>query len=223
MSKRFTQGTPLYPFECMMQQTPIASMFENTDKKLKGRYNSMIRAFIKDKDMNPVKERIFTAASKMHFEDFAFISEEHRDAFFSHFVKYKKGITDGEKKVHTAVIYLLSTCRCFDRLLEKCIGESCFTLPDKMKGYNDEMSYDLYQAAKKIMGQQSKLEDEDLLEDGVLEDAVLCLIVNAMFIAEHGLMACQEERPKIKKQSVRSPIQRNQHIYYYNGQAVRIK
>ena len=89
-------------------------------------------------------------------------------------------------------------------------------------GSNGEEQYNLYHAVRMLAGMETGLAEDDLTEDGVIDDKILCLIINAKFIEKYGISGYKDKR-KRKQTYVNNPMNRRQTTYSYKGQTIRIK
>lgn len=58
MSKKFTSGSDLYKYECMMQELPFGHVSSKEEKKAKGRYLSILRQFMSDKGFGSIYKKV---------------------------------------------------------------------------------------------------------------------------------------------------------------------
>lgn len=223
MSKKFTQGTDLFMYECMMQQLPdTANAMEREDSRLKGRYFAILRRFLNYNGLGSVYKRVADVARDFLFDRILFKNEEHRDRFYEAYCRYIKLNDRNMSDAKTAVIYLLSTDCMFRTVLDNYISNPLYELKGKIKGCFSEETYNIYQAVRWLCGLESGLEDEDLIEEGIIEDKTVCLILNAMYLKEYGLSGTdQKDVPQKPKYINNSKLQHK--TYCYNGQTVRIK
>lgn len=223
MSKKFMQGTDLFMYECMMQQLPdAANIMEREDRRLKERYMAILRRFLSDNGFGSVYKRIADILQDFLFDRIPFKNEGHRDRFYETYCRYIKLSDRDVDNSKTAVIYLLSTDCMFRTVLDNYIYNPLYEFRSKVKGCSSEEIYNIYQAARKLCGLESGLEDEDLIEEGIIEDRTVCLILNAMYLKEYGLSGTEEKNtPKKLKYINNSKLQHK--TYWYNGQTVRIK
>ena len=114
----------------------------------------------------------------------------------------------------------------FKTILANYVSNPLFVLPSIVKDCGDEETYNIYQAAKMTAGMESGLYEEDLFEEGLIDDKVLCLIMISKLIEKHGITGCLERQNRKRKQQYRNKgicYGKQQNIYVYNGQAIRIK
>ena len=222
MSKKFTSGSDLYKYECMMQEVPFGNMSSKEEKKAKGRYLSILRQFMSDKGFGSIYKKVSENIKELPFDSIPFKDNNHRDMFFSAYSKCSKQNGRKVNNKKTAVIYLLSTNRVFYTTLESYISNRLYSLESKIKGIINEEAYNLYQAAKKLSGLESGLSDEDLTDEGIIEDSTICLIINAMYLKEYGLNGWRLDKKPSKTHYINNPkLQHKQ--YCYKGQTVKIK
>lgn len=222
MSAKFLGGTELFMYECMMQQTPNLTRYGKEEKKLKARYIGSLKEFMRNNGYGAVIKRVMNSLDKFLFDEFVFLSDEHKELFWRMYLRMLK---TGTKNIfnRTAVIYLLSTHREFEIILANYVSNPLYALPCVYKGNGTEEKYSIYHAAKMLAGADTKLTEEDLLEDGIVSDTVLCLIINAKFIAKYGINGCKERKPKQRYVNNSMKHRRNKNVYTYNGQTIRIK
>ena len=152
---------------------------------------------------------------------FIFCDDEHRDLFWKMHGKCLKN----DKRLDfgkAAVIYLLSADRVFGTILENYVSNPIYILPKMYNGSNGEEQYNLYHAVRMIAGMETGLAEDDLTEDGVIDDKILCLIINAKFIEKYGISGYKDKR-KRKQTYVNNPMNRRQKTYSYKEQTIRIK
>ena len=138
--------------------------------------------------------------------------------------RYIKNI--GKKDFNAmAVIYLLGTHREFGTILSNYVSNPLYTLPKTYSGDNDEEKYNIYHAVKMLAGMESGLEEADLFEDEIIDDKILCLIINAKFISRYGINGYQDKKNRRKEPYINNPAKhrRNQKLFSYKGQTIRIK
>ena len=225
MTNKFMAGTKLYAFECMMQQIPCLQNEERICRKQKGKYISFLKQYMNEYGYSCLFKKVIKSLSTRVFDDYIFCSDFHKEVFWKTKSKHSK---NGGKtnNIKTAVIYLLSTNKVFYTTLENYVSNPLFRLPNMVKGDIDEESYAIYHAVKLILGMETGLYEEDLFDNEVLSDSVLCLIINAKMIARYGInayenKACIHQKPKYINGSHRN----NRRIvtYEFNGNQVRIK
>ena len=222
MSKKFTNGTDLYKYECMMQEIPFGNISSKEEKKAKGRYLSILRQFMSDKGFGSIYKKVSECIKELPFDRIPFKDENHRDMFYCAYSKCSKQNGRKVNNTKTAVIYLLSTNRVFYKTLESYISNRLYSLESKIKGIINEEAYNLYQAAKKLSGLESGLSDEDLTDEGIIEDSTICLIINAMYLKEYGLNGRKADKKPSKTHYINNPKLQHKH-YCYKGQTVKIK
>lgn len=186
MSKKFTQRTDLYMYECMMQEIPTTCSIAR-EERIKGRFFGILNKFIEDNGFMAIHKRIVDTLKKFVFEEIPFKDAEHRDTFYKVYYKYKRINNKNADKTRTAVIYLLSANISFYGVLCKYLSGQRLSLNPERQYISNEESYDLYQAVKKLCGMKSGLYDEDLTEEGIIEDKTVCVIVMAMYLNKYGL------------------------------------
>ena len=224
MSKKFMAGTELYMYECMMQQTPSMVRGEKDAKKQKARYIGMLKEFMREFGYGDICGKILKSLNKFLFDEFIFCNEEHRDAFWKMYARWTKNSGKKDNKI-MAVIYLLSTKKCFSTVLTNFVSNPRYVLPtivDKCEGIE---TYNLYHGAKMILGIESGMFEEDITDDGIITEKVLCLIINAKFIVQYGINGYRSKQKKEKTQYINNSIRhrRKKKTYNFKGQSIRIK
>ena len=222
MSKKFTSGSDLYKYECMMQEVPFGNMSSKEEKKAKERYLSILRQFMSDKGFGSIYKKVSENIKELPFDSIPFKDNNHRDMFFSAYSKCSKQNGRKVNNKKTAVIYLLSTNSVFYTTLESYISNQLYSLESKIKGIINEEAYNLYQAAKKLSGLESGLSDKDLTDEGIIEDSTICLIINAMYLKEYGLNGRKADKKPSETHYINNPKLQHKH-YCYKGQTVKIK
>lgn len=225
MSKIFLSGTYLAPYECMMQQTPAAENVDKHEKKAKGKYISFLKQYMREYGYNELRQRVMHTVGDMVFDDFMFCSEDHRDMFLRMYCKRTKGY-DNKDNLKTAVIYLLSTSNAFKTALENYVSNPLYEMPDMISGNVDEEIYSIYHAVKMLLGMKSRLYEEDLFDNEVLSDKVLCLVINAKLISQygiHGYLKKPEKQNKPRYNNTPHKHNRKSCTYEYGGKLIRIK
>lgn len=222
MSKKFTSGSDLYKYECMMQELPFGHVSSKEEKKAKGRYLSILRQFMSDKGFGSIYKKVSENIKDLPFDRVPFKDNNHRDMFFSAYSKCGKQNGRKVNNTKTAVIYLLSTNRVFYKTLESYISNPIYSLEGKIKGIISEESYNLYQAVKKLSGLESGLQDEDLTDDGIINDSTISLIINAMYLKEYGLNGRKAHKKPSKTHYINNSKLQHKH-YCYKGQTVKIR
>lgn len=225
MSKIFLSGTYLAPYECMMQQTPAAESVYKHEKKAKERYISFLKQYMRECGYNEIIQRVMRSVGSMVFDDFIFCSEDHRDMFLRMYCKRTKGY-DNKDNLKTAVIYLLSTSNIFKTVLENYVSNPLYEMPAMISGNVDEEIYSIYHAVKMLLGMKSGLYEEDLFDNDVLSDKVLCLVINAKVISKYGIHGyLNNPKKEHKPRYINTPHKHNRKscTYEYGGKRVRIK
>ena len=225
MSKRFLSGTYLAPYEFMMQQTPAAVSVDKYEKKAKGKYISFLKQYMREYGYNEIIQRVMRQIGSMVFDDFLFCSEDHRDMFLRMYCKRTKGY-DNKDNMKTAVIYLLSTNNIFKMVLENYVLNPLYEMPAMIGGNVDEEVYSIYHAIKMLLGMESGLHEEDLFDNEVLSDKVLCLVINAKLISKYGIHGYLNKSEKQNKpRYINTPHKHNRKscTYEYGGKQIRIK
>lgn len=225
MSKRFLLGTYLAPYECIMQQTPSATNVDKYEKKAKGKYISFLKQYMREYGYKELIQRVMRQIGSMVFEGFLFCSEDHRDMFLRMYCRRTKGY-DNKDNLKTAVIYLLSTNNTFKTVLENYISNPLYEMPVTISGNVDEEIYSIYHAVKMLLGMKSGLYEEDLFDNEVLSDKVLCLIINAKAISKYGIHGYLDNPQKEHKtRYINTPHKHNRkhNTYEYGGKRMRIK
>ena len=167
--------------------------------------------------------RVLGAMDNLLFDEFVFLDSMHRDTFWNMYGRFIKSVNKKDNG-KTAVIYLLSTKEIFQTILVNYVSNPFFVLPRIIKGCNDEETYNIYPAVKMMAGMESGLYEENLLEDDLIDDKVLCLIMAAKLIKKHGVIECWERQISKHQNGNRAAgYGKQQNIYVYNGQAIRIK
>lgn len=222
MSKKFLAGTELYAYECMMQGLPDVVQF---DKRMKRQYIGLLKQFMREYGFQEICERVLRILDELLYDEFIFLNTMHRDTFWHMYGRFIKS-TNKKDNEKTAVIYLLSTNEVFKTILANYVSNPLFALPSIAKGCNDEESYNIYQAVKMTAGMESGLYDEDLFEEGLIDNKVLCLIMIAKMIGKYGITGCHErQNRKSRSQYANKPVNhgKRQNTYVYNGRMIRIK
>lgn len=225
MSKKFLAGTELYAYECMMQGLPNARQPDKADKRMKGQCIGLLKQFMHEYGLGEICGRVLKALDKLLFDEFVFLNPTHRDTFWIMHGKLMKNINKKDNR-KTAVVYLLSAHEVFKTILLNYVSNPLFVLPNTVKGCSDEETYNIYQAVKMAAGLESVLYEEDLFEEDLIADKVLCLIICSKLIEKYGIAGCRDRQAGTRKpQYVNKPINygKNQNTYVYNGQTIRIK
>lgn len=221
MLMKFFGGTKLFMYECMMQQIPDMGRCGKEEKRLKAQYAGMLKEYMREYGYGSIIKRVLNSLDRFLFDEFIFCDDEHRDLFWKMYgkcVKNDKRLDFGK----AAVIYLLSADRVFGTILENYVSNPLYILPKMYNGSNGEKQYNLYHAVRMLAGMETGLAEDDLTEDGVIDDKILCLIINAKFIEKYGISGYKDKR-KRKQSYVNNPMNRRQNTYSYKGQTIRIK
>ena len=221
MLMKFFGGTKLFMYECMMQQIPDTGRCSKEEKRLKAQYAGMLKEYMREYGYGSIIKRVMNSLDRFLFDEFIFCNEEHRDLFWKMYgksVKADKRLDFGK----AAVIYLLSADGVFGTILENYVSNPLYILPKMYNGSNGEEQYNLYHAVRMLAGMETGLAEDDLTEDGVIDDKILCLIINAKFIEKYGISGYKDNR-KRKQSYVNNPMNRRQNTYSYKGQTIRIK
>ena len=225
MSKRFLSGTYLAPYEFMMQQTPAAVSADKYEKKAKGKYILFLKQYMREYGYREIIQRVMKTIGSMVFDNFLFGSEDHRDMFLRMYCKRTKGY-DNKDNLKTAVIYLLSANNIFKTVLENYVSNPLYEMPTMIGGNVDEEVYSIYHAIKMLLGMESGLYEEDLFDNEVLSDKVLCLVINAKLISQYGIHGYLNKSEKQNKpRYINTPHKHNRKscTYEYGGKQIRIK
>ena len=224
MATKFMSGTELFMFECLMQQTPNMSRANQEEKRFKAQYIGVLKDYMREYGYGDIRKRVLNSLDKFIFDEFIFCNEEHRDTFWRMHTRWAKN-ADKKNLDAMAIIYLLSTHREFGTILANYVYNPLYVLPKTYNGGNDEEKYNIYHAVKMIAGMESGLEEADLFEDEIIDDKVLCLIINAKFICRYGINGYQDKKTRRKEPYVNnsSRHRRNQKLFSYKGQTLRIK
>ena len=224
MATKFMAGTELFMFECLMQQTPNMSRANQEEKRFKAQYIGVLKDYMREYGYGDIRRRVLRALDKFIFDEFIFCNEEHRDTFWRMYTRWAKN-ADKKNLDAMAVIYLLSTHREFGTILANYVSNPLYVLPKMYSGSNDEEKYNIYHAVRLLAGMESGLEEADLFEDGIIKDKILCLIINAKFISRYGINGYQDKKNRRKKPYINnsSKHRRNQKLFSYKGQTLRIK
>ncbi len=221
MLMKFFGGTKLFMYECMMQQIPDTVRCSKEEKRLKAQYAGMLKEYMREYGYGSIIKRVLNSLDRFLFDEFIFCNEEHRDLFWKMHGKCVK--TDRKLDFgKAAVIYLLSADSVFGTILENYVSNPIYILPKMYNGSNGEEQYNLYHAVRMLAGMETGLAEDDLTEDGVIDDKILCLIINAKFIEKYGISGYKDKR-KRKQTYVNNPMNRRQKTYSYKGQTIRIK
>ena len=208
-------------YECMMQQIPDTVRCSKEEKRLKAQYAGMLKEYMREYGYGSIIKRVLNSLDRFLFDEFIFCNEEHRDLFWKMHGKCVK--TDRKLDFgKAAVIYLLSADSVFGTILENYVSNPIYILPKMYNGSNGEEQYNLYHAVRMLAGMETGLAEDDLTEDGVIDDKILCLIINAKFIEKYGISGYKDKR-KRKQTYVNNPMNRRQKTYSYKGQTIRIK
>ena len=221
MLMKFFGGTKLFMYECMMQQIPDTVRCSKEEKRLKAQYAGMLKEYMREYGYGSIIKRVLNSLDRFLFDEFIFCNEEHRDLFWKmhgECVKTDRKLDFGK----AAVIYLLSADSVFGTILENYVSNPIYILPKMYNGSNGEEQYNLYHAVRMLAGMETGLAEDDLTEDGVIDDKILCLIINAKFIEKYGISGYKDKR-KRKQTYVNNPMNRRQKTYSYKGQTIRIK
>lgn len=221
MLMKFFGGTKLFMYECMMQQIPDTVRCSKEEKRLKAQYAGMLKEYMREYGYGSIIKRVMNSLDRFLFDEFIFCNEEHRDLFWKMHgkcVKTDKRLDFGK----AAVIYLLSADRVFETILENYVSNPLYILPKMYNGSNGEEQYNLYHAVRMLAGMETGLAEDDLTENGVIDDKILCLIINAKFIEKYGISGYKDKR-KRKQTYVNNPMNRRQKTYLYKRQTIRIK
>ena len=208
-------------YECMMQQIPDTVRCSKEEKRLKAQYAGTLKEYMREYGCGSIIKRVLNSLDRFLFDEFIFCNEEHRDLFWKMHgkcVKTDKRLDFGK----AAVIYLLSADRVFGTILGNYVSNPIYILPKMYNGSNGEEQYNLYHAVRMLAGMETGLAEDDLTEDGVIDDKILCLIINAKFIEKYGISGYKDKR-KRKQSYVNNPMNRRQNTYSYKGQTIRIK
>ena len=221
MLMKFFGGTKLFMYECMMQQIPDTVRCSKEEKRLKAQYAGMLKEYMREYGYGSIIKRVLNSLDRFLFDEFIFCNEEHRDLFWKMHGKCVK--TDRKLDFgKAAVIYLLSADSVFGTILENYVSNPIYILPKMYNGSNGKEQYNLYHAVRMLAGMETGLAEDDLTEDGVIDDKILCLIINAKFIEKYGISGYKDKR-KRKQTYVNNPMNRRQKTYSYKGQTIRIK
>ncbi len=221
MLMKFFGGTKLFMYECMMQQIPDTVRCSKEEKRLKAQYAGMLKEYMREYGYGSIIKRVMNSLDRFLFDEFIFCNEQHRDLFWKMHGKCVK--TDRKLDFgKAAVIYLLSADRVFGTILENYVSNPLCILPKMYNGSNGEEQYNLYHAVRMLTGMETGLAEDDLTEDGVIDDKILCLIINAKFIEKYGISGYKDKR-KRKQSYVNKQMNRRQNTYSYKGQTIRIK
>lgn len=223
MSKKFLAGTELYAYECMMQELPYAGQSDEADKRKQMLCIGLLKQFMSESGYEEISGRVLGAMDELLFDKYVFLNRTHRDTFWR---MYGKLLNNANQKDNgkTAAVYLLSAHEVFKTILANYVSNPLFVLPSIVKDCSDEETYDIYQAAKMTEGMESGLYEEDLFEKGLIDDKVLCIIMAAKLIKKHGVIECWERQISKHQNGNRAAgYGKQQNIYVYNGQAIRIK
>lgn len=224
MASKFLGGTELFMYECLMQQTPNMGRCEREEKRYKNQYIGLLKQFMREYGYGDICGRVLKSLDKFIFDEFIFCNEEHRDVFWRMYSRWVKN-TDRKDYKTMAVIYLLSTHREFGTILANYVSNPLFVLPKIYGGCDGEEKYNLYHAVKMIAGLESGMTEEDLFEDDIIEDKILCLVINAKLIRQYGVNGYKNKANRKKQKYINNSMKhrRSQKIYSFNGQTIRIK
>lgn len=224
MGKKFLQGTELYMYECLMQETPNLCNNLREERKQKNRYIGKLKEFMRDLGYRELTKKVLTTMDVYIFEETFFFSEDHKERFWKMYDKFLKS-NNSKSNTITAVIYLLSTQSHFCVVLENYLSNPQYKFPKMVKSHTGLVTYNIYHAAKMIAGIESGLMEEDLFEDGVIDVEILCLIINAKFICQYGINGYNEKKRKKKEPYINNTVnhRRKQKNFSYKGQTLKIK
>lgn len=208
-------------YELMMRYTPQHS--DEAERKIREHYDKQFRRFMKENNLKILNTRVKKALGDMFFDEFMFLNAQHRNTFYCCYNSYRKA-KNRPSDCDIAVIYLLSSSDCFYELIRKFINQRYVNMPKKSEAYKDMLSYNVFHAAKLILGKDSKLEYADLFEDGIIDNNILCLILNALFIKKYGYECCIEGR-KVRHNDgyIRNSKKGINRLYFYKNQAVKVQ
>lgn len=224
MSKKFMTGTEMFLYECMMQQTPNMGRCDREEKRYKAQYIGLLRDYMREYGYGVISKRVLNSLDKFLFDEFIFCNEEHRDVFWRMYSRLMKN-ADKKDFARVAIVYLLSTYREFSTILANYVSNPIYVLPKIYEGGDGEEKYNLYHAVKMLAGMETGLTEEDLFEDEILNDKILCLIINAKFIRQYGINGYKEKKNRRKQPYINNSTKhrRNQKLYSFRGQTLRIK
>ena len=209
----------------MMQQTPAATSIDKYEKKSKGKYILFLKQYMREYGYREIIQRVMKTIGSMVFDNFLFCSEDHRDMFLRMYCKRTKGY-DNKDNLKTADIYLLSANNIFKTVLENYVSNPLYEMPNMIGGNVDEEVYSIYHAIKMLLGMESGLYEEDLFDNEVLSDKVLCLVINAKLISQYGIHGYLNKSEKQNKpRYINTPHKHNRKscTYEYGGKQIRIK
>lgn len=216
MSKKFLAGTELYAYECMMQELPYAGQSDEADKRKQMLCIGLLKQFMCESGYEEISGRVLGAIDKLLFDKYVFLNRTHRDTFwrmYGRFIKNTNKKDDGK----TAVIYLLSAHEVFKTILANYVSNPLFVLPSIVKDCGDEETYNIYQAAKRAAGMESGLYEEDLFEEGLIDDKVLCIIMAAKLIKNTALQGVWKDKTGKESSStgIKEYVTGNSKIFMY--------
>ncbi len=186
MSKKFLSNTPLAGYEALMQETSSMLNIKFDKESPLVRYVSALREYLKGYGQEKIGERVIKTVAMMSLDEIVFLDQSHRMNFLKIFYKWTKAY--GRKtRQKTAAIYLLCANDELVAILEKYISTPKCVLPKRITCSVSEDTYAIYHAVKMILELPSGLKEEELCDEEVLSDKVLCLIMNAKFINRYGL------------------------------------
>ena len=225
MSKKFLSGTYLAPYERMMQHIATATDLRYYESREKEKYICFLKQYMKEYGYCEIIPRVITAIGNMIFDDFLFCDETHKDIFLRMYYRKTKGY-DNKDNLKTAAIYLLTANNTFGTVLENYISNPLYELPMMIEGNVDEEVYSIYHAIKMLLGIESGLYEEDLFDDEILSDKVLCLIINAKLISKYGIHGyLNKPQRENKPRYINTPHKHKHQVstYEYAGKQIRIK
>lgn len=196
-----------------------------SERKQKGQYIEQLKQFMREYGYGELCKRVIKSLNTMVFDGFIFLSEEHRNSFWRMYNIWIKH-TDKRENSKISVIYLLSSEIVFNTVLINYASNPLFSLPNSIKKCAGEEQYTLYQAAKLFAGMKSGLSDSDLFEEGVIDDQVRSVIMNAKFIQRYGIYGYMEKRnPTNKSGYINNSASHNRKhdTYVYNGKSIKIR
>lgn len=208
-------------YEQMMKRMPFQIYSDEYDRFVSLHYTNYFYEFLKEYNLERLKKRIENAKKNMLFDDFLFLNENHRNIFYKSYNRYLKRHRADDNKI--AVMYLLSASDCFYPILTELILKNKISLSQENTSSLDMFSYIMYHAAKMLVHEDSGLKYKDLFDRNALEDEMVCLILNAMFITHYGTNCCIECGPKKKKQGyIKNSKNAANTVYFYGSSLVRV-
>lgn len=187
MSKHFLRESKHAMFEAMMQAVPDNERL-SADTGNREQYLYELEQILYQYEIQSIQNRVMHCAEQFIVECFAFRDKGHQTMFHMNMGAFCKTYRKAPSQLDTAVLYIISANTYLHVLAPLVTEKPRQKLPAHWH-CPDMESYDLFYAIKYIAGDTGGLFCKmDLIEDGVLDDAVLCLVLNAILIRDYGLL-----------------------------------